>query len=154
MAVHAPAAIFVRMRLHWVHIWRSPYYQRASGEERRLIEIRFALARKVHSMRRHTHVTQQQLAERLGVGQASISRVERASNGVSLDIGVRALINLGCSEADIAATFQVADNPSIQCLRRRAARPRPYARRARDTPAPQGEHRFLRKGSETLGRMK
>jgi len=154
MAVHTPAPILVRMRLHWIHIWRSPHYQHASGEERRLIEIRFSLARKVHGMRRLTRVTQKQLAERLGVGQASISRVERASNRVSLDIGVRALLNLGCSDADIAETFQMADNPSVRCLRRRAAAPRRSVRPASDAPAPMGEHRFLRKGSEPLGRLK
>ena len=92
------------MRLLWMHVWRSWRYQSASAEERRLIEIRYALARKLQSTRRRQQITQQQLAQRLRVGQASISRVERASNRVSLDIAVRALISLGCPDAEIAAT--------------------------------------------------
>jgi transcriptional regulator with XRE-family HTH domain len=142
------------MRLYWTHVWRSPHYQRADAEERRLIEIRFSLARKLHSTRRRQRVTQQQLAQRLGVAQSSISRVERASNRVSLDIAVRALIHLGCSDAEIAASFNVAEEPGVACLRRRAEAPRPFAPRPSDPVPPAREHRFLRKGSEWLPRLK
>jgi transcriptional regulator with XRE-family HTH domain len=142
------------MRLYWMHVWRSPHFQRAGEEERRLIEIRFSLARKLHSTRRRHRVTQLQLAQRLGVAQSSISRVERASNRVSLDIAVRALIHLGCPDAEIAASFNVAEEPGVQCLRRRAAAKRPFAPRPSDPAAPRHEHRFLRKGSEWLPRLK
>ena len=142
------------MRLYWTHVWRSPHYQHAGAEERRLIEIRFALARKLHRTRRQQQVTQQQLAQRLGVAQSSISRVERACNRVSLDIAVRALIHLGCPDADIAASFNVAEEPGVQCLRRRADARRPYAPRPTDPAPPPLEHRFLRKGSEWLPRLK
>ena len=135
-----------------MHIWRSPYYQRASAEERRLIEIRFVLARKRQDTRRRKGVTQVQLAERISVAQSSISRVERASNRVSLDVAVRALINMGCSDKEIAATFDVAEDAGVRLLRRRAERPRPLAR----PPAapPSAEHRFLRKGTQRLPRLK
>ena len=142
------------MRLYWTHVWRSPHYQHADAEERRLIEIRFALAHKVHRTRRQQKVTQRQLAQRLGVAQSSISRVERASNRVSLDIAVRALIHLGCSDAEIAAGFNVADEPGVQCLRRRAAAKRPYAIRPSGPAPPARKHRFLRKGSEWLPRLR
>ena len=140
------------MRLYWIHVWRSPHYQRATAEERRLIEIRFSLARKLHRTRRGQRVTQQQLAQRLGVAQSSISRVERASNRVSLDIAVRALIQLDCSDAEIAACFNVAEEPGVQCLRRRAVATRRYALQPADPPPL--EHRFLRKGSERLPRLR
>lgn len=142
------------MRLYWTHVWRSPHYQRADAEQRRLIEIRFSLARKLHRTRRQLRVTQRQLAQRLGVAQSSISRVERASNRVSLDIAVRALIHLGCSDAEIAACFNVAEEPGVQCLRRRAAAKRPYAPGPPEAAPPAHEHRFLRKGSEWLPRLK
>jgi transcriptional regulator with XRE-family HTH domain len=141
------------MRLHWIHIWRSPHYQRASAEERRLIEIRFVLARKVQDMRRRGRVSQVQLAERVGVAQSTISRVERASNRVSLDVAVRALINLGCPDVEIAATFDVSENAGVKLLRRRAERSRARAAGSADAP-PAGEHRFLRKGTERLPRLR
>ena len=142
------------MRLLWMHVWRSWRYQSASAEERRLIEIRYALARKLQSTRRRQQLTQQQLAQRLRVGQSSISRVERASNRVSLDIAVRALISLGCPDAEIAATFNVAENSDVLRMRRRAAAPLARAPRPPETPPPPGEHRFLRKGSERLPRLR
>lgn len=142
------------MRLHWIHIWRSPHYQWASADERRLIEIRFSLARTLHALRLRQRVTQKELAERLDVAQSSISRTERASNHVSLDVGVRALINLGCSDAEIAACFDVSENAGVKLLRRRAGEPPRRLAPPRVTPPPAGEHRFLRKGTERLRRMK
>lgn len=138
------------MRLYWKHVWRSPHYQRASADERRLIEIRFVLAVKLQEVRRRSRVTQKQLAERIGVAQASISRAERASNRVSLDIGVRALINLGCTDEEIAATFNTSAHPGIRLLRRRCEVGPPPRRRKEGG----SEHRFLRKGTERLPRLK
>ena len=138
------------MRLHWNHVWRSPHYQCASAEERRLIEMRFVLAVKLQEVRRRSRVTQKQLAERIDVAQASISRAERASNRVSLDISVRALINLGCTDEEIAATFNTGADRRIQLLRRRCEVGPPPRRRE----AGGREHRFLRKGTERLPRMR
>ena len=142
---------FVRMRLYWVHVWRSAHYQRAGAEEKRLIELRFVLARKLQKLRRRCRVTQKQLAVRIDVAQATISRAERASNRVSLDIAVRALINLGCPDEEIGAAFNASADRGVQLLRRRQAGGGPPPR-LRDAGV--GEQRFLRKGTEELGRLK
>jgi hypothetical protein len=84
-----------------MHVWRSRLYQCASADERRLIEIRYGLARKLQSTRFRQRITQKQLAQRL-----------------------------------------------------RVAAPLARAARLADIPPPPGEHRFLRKGSERLPRLR
>lgn len=116
------------MRLFWNHVWRSAEYRRASADERRLIEIRFCLARALMRVRKQQRVTQKELAEYLHIAQASVSRAERASNCVSLDIGVRCLIALGCSDTEIAAALDPSRSDSIRILRKRT--------QARFYPAP------------------
>ena len=144
-----------RMRLYWNHIWKSKSYQRASADERRLIEIRFCLARALQRKRRACRLTQRKLAARLDLAQATISRVERASNRVSLDVAVRALITLGCSDAELAALFDPSSNPGVRQLRNRAAIPFYPKPRTEEAPRPEpGEQRFLRKGTEVLRRKR
>ena len=73
----------------------------------------------------------------------TISRIERASNRVSLDHAVRALIVLNCTEAEIAEAFNPLLNRGIQKLRRRAAEP--FFPRPREVGEKSGrEHRFPR----------
>jgi transcriptional regulator with XRE-family HTH domain len=141
------------MRLFWNHVWRSQEYRRASADERRLIEIRFCLARTLQRFRKRRRVTQKALAQRLRIAQASISRAERASNCVSLDIGVRCLIALGCSDAEISAALDPSRSDSITVLRKRSRLRRYPAPRDAALPSTPGEHRFLRKGTRTLRRM-
>ena len=142
------------MRLYWMHLWRSPYYRRGTADERRLIEIRFTLARTVERTRTRAGLTQRQLAQRLGVAQATISRAERASNSVSLDVAVRALIHLGCTDEEVAAAINAGENAGIRALRRSASARLAPAPRTPDQPAPSGEHRFLRKGERDLPRLR
>lgn len=143
-----------RMRLYWTHLWRSRDYRQASADERRLIEIRYCLARKLNDVRRRKRITQRQLAERLRIAQASVSRVERASNHVSLDIAVRCLIALGCTDQELAEAFDPSRRGDVRMLRRRAKERGFPAPRAPDTPPPAGEHRFLRKGSGPFIRLR
>lgn len=140
------------MRLYWSHVWRSRTYRNATAEQRRLIEIRFSLARALQSYRRQRGVTQKELARRLGIAQSTISRAERASLA-SLDIGVRALIALGCSDAELAAVFDASRNPGVQILRRRAGEkffPKPRPDPDLD---PSDDHRFVRKGDGPFHRL-
>lgn len=143
------------MRLWWNHVWGSAHYRKASADERRLIEIRFTLAHHLKQTRRSRGVTQKALAHQIGVAQATVSRAERASNCVSLDIGVRCLIALGCSDSEIAKACDPSQQPGIQLLRKRANGRGFPAARAAGTPAPDGQHhRFLRKGTRFLQRLR
>jgi transcriptional regulator with XRE-family HTH domain len=131
------------MRLWWNHLWKSQIYRRATAGERRLIEIRFSIAYTLKRKRRAAHLTQAALAARIQTTRNTISRLERASNRVSLDHAVRALIALDCADSEIGEGFNAALNRGIQQLRRRAAEPlfpKPRAEAAKSGR----EHRFPR----------
>lgn len=132
------------MRLWYTHIWKSHAYRSATADERRLIEIRFSVARALKDKRRACRVTQCELAEKLGVAQSSISRIERATNYSSIDLAVRAFIAMGSSDEEIATAINAGCNRSVQALRRRLKYPPFY----KPAPAPlgdRGEYRFIRK---------
>jgi transcriptional regulator with XRE-family HTH domain len=131
------------MRLGWNHLWKSSIYRRATAAERRLIEIRFCVAYTLKRKRRAARLTQAALAARIGITRNTVSRIERASNRVSLDHAVRALIALSCTDAEIGEAFNPLLNGAIQLLRRRAAEPmfpKPRAEAEKSTR----EHRFPR----------
>ena len=134
------------MRLWWNHLWKSHAYRKASAIERREIEIRFCIAGALKAKRRAKRVTQNALAEQLRMAQSTISKVERASNLVSLDVALRSLLALGCTDAEIAAAFNAGANRGIAILRRRAEEP--FFPQPRDHSIPESiiEHRFVWKG--------
>ncbi len=127
------------MRLWWNHIWKSRAYRCATARGRRMIEIRYCVARAVKARRRQLQLTQAALARRIGCSRNTVSKMERASNRVALDIGVECLLELGCSDDELAAIFNPLSNQGIVTLRRRAAErafPKPAAA---ESPV---EHRF------------
>ena len=142
------------MRLYWNHVWRSQAYRQATADERRLIDLRFSLSRTLHRLRTDAGINQVELARRIGVAQATVSRAERASNCVSLDITVRCLIALGCTDSEIAKAFDVSRDPRVQKLRAAARRPLYSTARKRPGAEPRSEHRFLKKGTEVLQRLR
>ena len=119
------------MHIRWFRFFeRDPRYRQGSARERRIIELKISAALAVHQLRRKLHLTQTDLAERLGVSQGRISRLEQIDTGVSLDAYTDALLALGASDDDIARAFQAGACFPVKKLRERAAlpyypRPRP-----------------------------
>jgi transcriptional regulator with XRE-family HTH domain len=118
------------MKLFWTHIWQSRRYQRGTVAERRMIELRYALAQALRKHRRSQRVTQQKLARMIGSEQATISRLERASLRVTLDYAIYALIALNVSDADIGEAINAGLRVDVQTLRKR------MNRRLAQRPAP------------------
>jgi len=108
------------MRLNWNHLWKSDAYRKTTAVERRMMEMRFVAARALQRERQRQGVTQQQLADRIDCARATISRLEQASDDVTLDHFLRAMITLGVDDAAIAGAFQLDNDPSIRQLRKRA----------------------------------
>lgn len=111
------------MRLNWNHIWKSDAYRRTTAIDRRMIEIRFVAARAIRAQRRFRKVNQQQLAERMGCARSTISKLEQASDDVSLDNFFRAMLVLDATDEEIANALNPADDASVRILRQRAASP-------------------------------
>ena len=71
-----------------------------SDAEAALVEIRVRLAERVRQRRRARHLTQRELAERIGSTQPRVAKLEQA--GASIEMLMRALLALGASRKEIA----------------------------------------------------
>lgn len=67
-----------------------------------MLDLRDALSEAVRRLRLEQGLTQRELAERLGTGQARVARMELGLPGVALDALFRALFTLGGGFADFS----------------------------------------------------
>ncbi len=74
-------------------------------EESAYVELKVALAGKLREVRNRKHLSQVELAKRIGSSQSRVAKIEVADPSVSLDLLVRALISLGASREDLARTI-------------------------------------------------
>ncbi len=120
-----------RMEVRWFRFFSTDKrYRHGTVRERRMIELKVSAALAVNRLRTSLGLTQKQLAERLGVSQGRVSRLEQIQPGVSLDMYAEALMVLGATDDDIARAFNAGACFPVQKLRARAAlpyysRPRP-----------------------------
>ncbi len=64
-------------------------------EERQLVELRLAVSRAVRRLREAKHLTQQQLARKIGSSQSRVAKIEAGADDVSLDLSFKALFAVG-----------------------------------------------------------
>jgi DNA-binding XRE family transcriptional regulator len=63
--------------------------------ERKLVELRLALSRKVRQLREDRGITQAALAKQIGSSQSRIAKLEAGEASVSLDLMLRGLFAVG-----------------------------------------------------------
>jgi transcriptional regulator with XRE-family HTH domain len=71
--------------------------------ERELVELRLAFSRAVAARRRKSKLTQAQAAELMDTSQPRFNRIENGSQGVSIELMLKALHAMGGSIADVPA---------------------------------------------------
>jgi ribosome-binding protein aMBF1 (putative translation factor) len=71
-------------------------------EEAAFVEMKLALADSVRRRRRARRLTQTQLAKKLGSSQSRVAKMEAADSSVSIDLLMRALLEMGASRAEVA----------------------------------------------------
>ena len=71
-------------------------------EEELLIEMKLGLAASLRKRRAAKRLSQTQLAKRLGSSQSRVAKMEAADASVSIDLLVRALLELGATRAQVA----------------------------------------------------
>ena len=73
-----------------------------SKEEVALIEMKLGLAQSLRRRRVARKLTQAQLAKRLGSSQSRVAKMEAAEPSVSIDLLVRALLEMGATRSQVA----------------------------------------------------
>jgi ribosome-binding protein aMBF1 (putative translation factor) len=71
-------------------------------EEAAFVEMKLALADSVRRRRQERRLTQTQLAKKLGSSQSRVAKMEAADSSVSIDLLMRALLEMGASRAEVA----------------------------------------------------
>jgi ribosome-binding protein aMBF1 (putative translation factor) len=70
-------------------------------EEQQIIEFRLMVGRGVRRLRESHHLTQRQLAARIGSSQSRVAKIEAASSEVSLDLMLRGFFSAGGRLTDL-----------------------------------------------------
>lgn len=71
-------------------------------EEAAMIEMKLGLAESLRRRRQARRLTQTQLAKRLGSSQSRVAKMEAADRSVSIDLLVRALLEMGATRSQVA----------------------------------------------------
>lgn len=70
-------------------------------EEEALVRIRLALHRKLKAAREQSHLTQEEVAQRIGSSQSRIAKAERGDAGVSFELLMKAMLATGATPREI-----------------------------------------------------
>ncbi len=71
--------------------------------ERQLVDLRVRLGREVRRRRAEAGLTQDQMADLIGATQSRVAKLEGASEGVGLDLLMKAFFASGGKIADLAS---------------------------------------------------
>ena len=77
-------------------------------EETALVNMRLSLAEKLRGRRTKLGLSQTELALRLGSSQSRVAKMEAGEADVSLDLLVRAMLNMGASTREVAHAIAAA----------------------------------------------
>lgn len=75
-------------------------------EEEAYIDIRLDISRLVKSQRTKNGWTQEQLARAIGSSQSRIAKLESGDPGISMDLMIKALLQLGTSKKQIGKLLE------------------------------------------------
>ena len=76
--------------------------------EERYIELKFALGESLREARRERGLTQTDLARTIGSSQSRVAKMEAGDPTVSTDLILRALLELGLTNQELAGIFLAA----------------------------------------------
>lgn len=90
------------------HGWRiggTAEFLELSPEEAAYVDLKLSLTGALRARRTAKHLTQTDLAKRLGSSQSRVAKMEAGDPSVSVDLLLRSLLALGATPRDIASSF-------------------------------------------------
>lgn len=75
--------------------------------EAEIVEMKVALSARLRKARERRHLSQTDLAERMGSSQSRVAKMEAGDPGVSLDLLVHGLLAAGASRREIASALTI-----------------------------------------------
>ena len=88
--------------------WRvgsSADFLELSGVEEALVDMKLTLGMRLRKTREQHHLTQIDLAKRMGSSQSRVAKMEAGDPGVSLDLLVQGLLAAGATRREIASAL-------------------------------------------------
>ena len=82
--------------------------------EAALVEAKLALGDAVRALRQRSHLSQQDLAKRMGSSQSRVAKMEAGHPSVSLDLLIRSLLALGASQRELAAIIKHPNSATLK----------------------------------------
>lgn len=82
--------------------------------EAEFIETKLALAQDLRARRLERHLNQTQVARIVGSSQSRVAKMEAADPSVSIDLLVRALLQLGAARKDLAKAVSRGPQPAAR----------------------------------------
>lgn len=76
-------------------------FLKLSDEEALLVELKLSLADALKRARAKRHLSQTELAHRMGSSQSRVAKIEAGDPAVTLDLMVRALLAAGATRVDL-----------------------------------------------------
>ena len=83
-------------------------FLKLSDAETQFLELKFSLARMLRKYRERNHVSQAQLAKRIGSSQSRVAKMEAGDPSVSVDLLMRSLLAVGANLRELGRTVSAA----------------------------------------------
>jgi len=85
-------------------------FLKLSDEEAMLVELKLSLTNALKEARQKRHLSQIDLAQRIGSSQSRVAKIEAGDPSVSLDLIVRALFATGATRQELQRAFSSKEN--------------------------------------------
>jgi ribosome-binding protein aMBF1 (putative translation factor) len=84
-------------------------FLKLSDEEIMLVELKLSLASALKQARAKRHLSQLDIAQRMGSSQSRVAKIEAGDPAVSLDLIVRALFAAGATRQELQRAFVIKE---------------------------------------------
>jgi DNA-binding XRE family transcriptional regulator len=94
-----------RLRAAGWNVGTTRDFLKLSDEEALLVELKLSLAGSLKQARQKRHLSQADLAQRMGSSQSRVAKIEAGDPSVTIDLIVRAILATGATRQELQRAF-------------------------------------------------